>query len=693
MPDSNRPRPFVLVAFAALAALGLAPAARAGETLDYAALARRLYDVRQLATLPAAGETSAMFSSYDRASRYDDKTGRYVYWHANDDGFVPMFLRKEGDGEVLAEMKGPGVIWRIWSASPKEGHVRIYLDGAERPAIDLPFSGYFDGKTPPFDHPALSYEAARGHDSYVPIPYGKSCKIVADPGWGQYYQFSYTTFPAGTQVPTFSMKLEAKDAAALKAAGDFLATKLGTDPMPNADARAEAASVSVAPGRAATIAQLEGARAITAIRVRKPAFTGRADEIDALRALAIRITWDGDARPSVWAPLGDFFGTAMGVNKFKTLTSGMTDDGFYSTWYMPFERGAKLELVNDGDAARTLDFEVVHEPLARPAGELGRFHAWWQNDAAGALPGDRWPDWPVLQAKGRGRFCGMMLHVYNPKAGHNWQYGRDGGWWWGEGDEKFFVDGEKFPSTFGTGTEDYFGYAWCFPQLFAKAFHAQTLTQNNKGHQALSRWQVVENVPFQTSFDGFLEKYYSAAEMGTRYASVAYWYAAPGASDTFHEATLADRTNYYDLTDATEGENLKVVRKTGGDAAPQEMMKDLSTGESIWSGGKQLWWQNAKVGDELSVAVPVLRAGKYHVKVGMTKAKDYGIAEISLGDYSLATAVDFYEDELRAVEIDFGVQSLAAGDVPLTIKIVGANGRAAKKYLAGIDYVKLVPAK
>jgi hypothetical protein len=60
------------------------------------------------------------------------------------------------------------------------------------------------------------------------------------------------------------------------------------------------------------------------------------------------------------------------------------------------------------------------------------------------LPEDRWPDWTMIKTEGRGRFMGVMLHVWNPRGG-----------WWGEGDEKFFVDGEKYPSTFGTGSEDY----------------------------------------------------------------------------------------------------------------------------------------------------------------------------------------------------------------------------------------------
>ncbi len=162
----------------------------------------------------------------------------------------------------------------------------------------------------------------------------------------------------------------------------------------------------------------------------------------------MRITWDGQAQPAVWCPLGDFFGTAPGVNLYKTLLTGMTDKGFYSYWYMPFAKSAVVELVNEDTVHRHLEFQITHAPLDRPFDGLGHFHAKWHRDTV-ELPRDRWPDWLMLQTQGRGRFCGVSLHVWNPQGG-----------WWGEGDEKFFVDGEKFPSTFGTGSEDYFGYAW-----------------------------------------------------------------------------------------------------------------------------------------------------------------------------------------------------------------------------------------
>ena len=110
-------------------------------------------------------------------------------WDANGDG--DQFIRQEGDTLVMAEMNGPGCIWRIWSATAEQGHVKIYLDGQEQPAVDLPFQEYFTGKSQPFAYPALSYQLAdvgsRGHNLYVPIPYQKSCKVVADKGWGAYY--------------------------------------------------------------------------------------------------------------------------------------------------------------------------------------------------------------------------------------------------------------------------------------------------------------------------------------------------------------------------------------------------------------------------------------------------------------------------------------------------------------------------
>ena len=140
-------------------------------------------------------EKTAQFSSYDRASRYDEAAGKYIRWDANGDG--DGFIRKEEGKFVFAEMTGPGCIWRIWSAAPKAGHVRIYLDGDASPAVDLPFADYFSGKQAPFTRPAIVHTVSQGCNNYTPIPFQKSCKIVADQNWGAYFHFGYTTFPTG----------------------------------------------------------------------------------------------------------------------------------------------------------------------------------------------------------------------------------------------------------------------------------------------------------------------------------------------------------------------------------------------------------------------------------------------------------------------------------------------------------------
>jgi hypothetical protein len=155
------------------------------ERLTYVDLVNRTIDLAHLAVLPSEGERAAMCSSYDRRSRYDAASGKYVEWYANNDG--PQFIRREGNAVVLAEMEGPGVLWRVWSALAESGHVKIYLDGAEKPVIDMPFEHFFDGKHAPFNYPRLSYQledlGCRGRNLYFPIPYQKSCKVVSEEGW------------------------------------------------------------------------------------------------------------------------------------------------------------------------------------------------------------------------------------------------------------------------------------------------------------------------------------------------------------------------------------------------------------------------------------------------------------------------------------------------------------------------------
>ena len=653
----------------------------AQQELTYVDLVKRLTDLEQLATTPAPGEQCAQWSSYDRASRYDTATGKYVGWDANGDG--NGIIRKEGDKLVLAEMEGPGCIWRIWSATPKEGHVRIYLDGASEPAVDLPFVGYFNRKNEPFTRAAIVHTVANGWNNYTPIPYQKSCKIIADPGWGDYYHFTYGTFPKGTQLPTFKRELSAAELAALDAADAVLSDCGFGAGEKHGGGEVWSKIVKAPAGKTTAVTRLKGPQAITGIRVKfdQPPAAG---DLDTLRELVLQIKWDGETTPSVWVPLGDFFGTAPGVNHYRSLPLGVSeDDWWYCNWYMPFAKEARVELINDGKTQQSVKFEVVHAPLSQPIEKLGRFHAKWHRDAFQPREPERAIDWPFLKTEGVGRFVGVMLHIWNPRGG-----------WWGEGDEKFFVDGEKFPSTFGTGSEDYFGYAWSSPNLFVHAYHSQTHNDgNSRGHISVNRWQISDNVPFQKSFEGCIEKYYPN-QKPTLYASTTYWYESPGGNDPYRPAPLSERIGYWTAVEsskikgAIEGEKLKILGKTGGE--PQE--QDMTGFGEQWSNGAHLWWIGTKPGDKLDLALPVKQAGKYRLGMQLTKAPDYGIVQLYLDGQKLGEPIDLYHESVVATGLlAMGEHDLTAGDHKLTVEIVGANDKAVKNYMFALDYLKLDP--
>jgi hypothetical protein len=667
--------------FWSILTLGLlgASALASEQILTYEDLAARLTSMERLATLPGPDENCMQWSSYDRASVYDKATDKYVAWDANGDG--DGYIRKEGDQIVMAEMNGPGCIWRIWSAAPKDGHVRIFLDGATQPVVDLPFIGYFDGKNEPFTRSALVHTVAMGWNNYTPIPFQKSCKVVADKNWGQYFHFTYGTFPPGTVVPTFKRTLSSSELGALDRANDIL-THPGSDPAgPRADADTVSKSLTLAGGAKTTI-NLHGQRAITGIRA-KVKLPPSSNDKNALRELSIRIRWDNEPYPSVWAPFGDFFGTAAGAHVYQSLPLGLTADGWwYSYWYMPFAKAAELQFANDGTEDREITFEITHAPISGDLSKMARFHAKWHRDAL--LPADpaRQIDWTMLQTKGSGRFCGVMLHVWNPKGG-----------WWGEGDEKFFVDGEKFPSTFGTGSEDYFGYAWCNPTLFENAYHNQTISMNNKGHVSVNRWHITDNIPFHTSFEGDIEKYYPNTRP-TVYASTVFWYLAPGGSDPYMARPMSERVGYwteitnYVVAGAIEGERMKILGCTGGQT--QEQATDQYEGQ--WSQNAHLWWTNGKPGNKLSLAVPVSKTGRYQLKMQMTKARDYGIVQLYLDGEKLGNPVDLYDASVVPTgALDMGAHQLAAGEHNLTLEITGANPKAVQACMAGVDYVLLSP--
>jgi hypothetical protein len=119
--------------------------------------------------------------------------------------------------------------------------------------------------------------------------------------------------------------------------------------------------------------------------------------------------------------------------------------------------------------------------------------------------------------------------------------------WWGEGNELVYLDGESHPSSFGTGTEDYFGYGWCSPELFSAAYHDQTRVDGpeNYGFSSMNRWHVLDAMPYASSLRFDMQVYTWLAllhyppevkQIPLEYGIISYWYALPGGSDDFADA-------------------------------------------------------------------------------------------------------------------------------------------------------------
>ena len=251
-----------------------------------------LFDPERLPRLNP-GETCKMFSSYDR-------TG------GNDDGFSGKYsiLRKEGGNAVLAEMKGPGCIQRMHFPHSeysvpgllgrKGEHIRIYLDGDKKPALDVPLEDIFYGKLEGFPRP-LADAALGGHYCYVPIPYRKSCKVVVDGTYVRFVQIVYRTFPSDKDLHTYFYER----------ANDFLYAAMlawrscGEMPSPRADLRATEKAFSLKAGESFDLPLPEGPRMGRGLYLKiKP------EQIQNADGARLQMTWDGAKSPAVDLPLG-----------------------------------------------------------------------------------------------------------------------------------------------------------------------------------------------------------------------------------------------------------------------------------------------------------------------------------------------------------------------------------------------------
>jgi len=631
---------------------------------DLGALARRSFpsfDTRQA-------------SSYDRAS----KESGTPEWFANADaGQYIRIEEREGHKEyVMADLRGPGSVVRIWSANPT-AVMRWYFDGETKPSFEMETKELLTGKTGLFPDP-FAYMSARGCNLYFPIPYSRSLKITVDDqdnnsARGMYYHVNYRTYVPGTKVVSFSRsEWEAADRELI----DASEVLLGHAPaaIPESTKRTET-RITVPGGKTQPLPLIMGPGAIVKLRLNlspieafidAPSRT-RAME-NALRLVRITAKFDGDA--SIDVPVGDFFSSAPGINPFDSLPFSVGADGWMECRFvMPFGKSAEFAFRNDGrrDVSIITDLSVANTRFTK---DNYHFKSQWLIERGSSRP---MRDMVFLHAGGEGRFVGSMLQVANPTSA-----------WWGEGDEKFYIDGEKFPSTFGTGTEDYYGYAWCDPTPFVRAYHAQTRCDGpgNRGQTAIARWHVLDSMPYKKSLNFDMELWHWR-EVEVTTARTVYWYALPKASGPQSSGSELAVPVIIEapapIPGAIEGEKLRALGTPPGVVEAQGSFEDCSNSQ-------QLWWRDGKPGETLVIEIPVPETGRYEITGNFCYANDYGIHEVEIA--GLKQEIDFF-GTLSWKKVTLGVANLTKGTAQMKVTVKGKNEKAIPRHMFGLDYLIL----
>ena len=673
--------------------------AAGAKAVTLESLLDEMVDRDRVARFPQPAYLCKQFSSYERRSKTpDDPEG----WFANADR--GHFLRTETNASrtewVLMDHTGAGAITRFWAPdrrmrnSKEEATMRFYFDGAAEPAIEAHELDFLTGKA--FVKSPFAYISRRAGVLFLPIPYAKRCKITLD-RVPFYYIINYREYEKGTKVETFSAAAFDHADKKLEAVGKTLLA------APNSEGgKTVTIDKSIAPGASESVKLPVGPAAVRTLQV-----TVDPRQAQALRSTVLRMSFDGEE--SVWCPVGDFFGNGVGYNPFtgwyRTVDKGGT---MTCRWVMPYAKSGSITVEN-------LSKAPVKVTLAAAVGDWTwdkqsmRFHSNWRQQYP--LATRPFSDWNYIEVKGRGVYVGDTLAIMNPFAK-----------WWGEGDEKIWVDDEYFPSHFGTGTEDYYGYAWggASNDFYTAPFHAQPQCGPvTFGHNTQTRSRVLDAIPFNTSLKLDMEVWHWA-DGDVAYAVATHWYALPGAtSNRTPEPGEAARdipappakpltpkpkprppkgkgpkgkgpkgkaVKPLKILGATEFEDYKVTAKS-----PGVVMMPQGNPQYRWSGGKQWLVKAQKVGDFVEFTLPATGEGGRKLILHGTKAVDYGQYRISVNGRAIDETFEFFNDGvIKTGPIDLGTHEPKAGTFVLRFAVVGSNAAATgEKTFLGLDCIVL----
>jgi hypothetical protein len=267
-------------------------------------------------------------------------------------------------------------------------------------------------------------------------------------------------------------------------------------------------------------------------------FTIAARSGDHLKELVLRAYWDGNSKPSVETPIGDFFG--LNLNSYQIYESaylacspGKSLNCYFA---MPYATSARMTVTNEGkQEIGALYSNIDYMTVPRLPADTLYFHAQYRQAApcvaiTGEAPKinlDGRSNYVFTETRGRGHLMGVTLGVLQNADG-----------WWGEGDEMIFIDDESKPLINGTGSEDYFLGSWDFggrdgAQPFAHHMYGAPLiaaAERTGGRYCCYRWHGDNPVTFEKYLKYTIEHGH-ADDRADNFFSVAYWYQATPYTD------------------------------------------------------------------------------------------------------------------------------------------------------------------
>jgi hypothetical protein len=495
-------------------------------------LLKEMTDRTSLTYFPVNQFTHRQFSSYNRSSVSPDSTG----WFANADmsHFLSVEENKGRREFVMFDTDGPGAIVRWWMTFYKaqNGILRVYIDNNSVPVIEGLPKDILRGTL--VSNPPLAVSVQEGaplgeegrdydHNFYVPIPFAEHCKITYEcDSLRLLYDYEGIKVPQGYYWPdvfyNIGYRLYSRKTTVISLTKESLESartlfdKAGEELMDETiiSKSEEKTGKIVLPGDSIVVPVIQENSAVSRLVVMLDA----ADMNQSLRSTVIKISFDGNT--TVWSPLGDFFGAGYTLYPHRTWMNKTDSTGLMeSCWVMPFREKCIIKMINYGSDTIHLDVITGVSDYQWKKNSMYFGASWHEYNRIRTRSDSGSPyDLNFIDIRGKGVYAGDQVTLYN-----------DTYHWWGEGDEKIFVDGESFPSIFGTGSEDYYGYSFARREAFSHPFISQPVGIGNMswGVTINMRHRSLDAIPFTKSISSNIELWHWA-DIKMNYALTTYYY-------------------------------------------------------------------------------------------------------------------------------------------------------------------------